>query len=162
MANHCEFYEYRSSFLSGKDWCNLTNEEVSRETYKTYCEYYSSSKDCPRMRESGHGSSSCFLTSACVWAKNLPDNCQELETLRKFRDSYVMGLPNGNEIIKEYYEVAPKIVSAIEQRPDSTSIFKQMYEKLVLGCVKLIEARENEDACRLYQNSLLRLKKEFL
>ena len=58
--------------------------------------------------------------------------------------------------------MAPKIVSAIEQRPDSTSIFKQMYEKLVLGCVKLIEARENEDACRLYQNSLLKLKKEFL
>ena len=52
----------------------------------------------------------CFLTTACVEAENLSDDCYELNTLRNFRDSYVRGLPEGDAIISEYYDIAPKII----------------------------------------------------
>ena len=55
---------------------------------------------------SGHGSSSgtdgCYLTSACVMAKGLPDHCEELETLRVFRDEYLAGQPGGRAEIEQY------------------------------------------------------------
>lgn len=32
----------------------------------------------------GSGTSGCFLTSVCVQVRNLPDDCEELKTLRDF------------------------------------------------------------------------------
>ena len=160
MANHCEFYEYRSSWLSGKDWCRYKEQEVSQEVYKKYCEYYSDSKNCPFKTSSS--STTCFLTTACVAAKNLPDDCYELETLRSFRDSYVKELENGEEIIKEYYDIAPKIIEAIEQEPDTDYIFKKLFEELVQPCVHYIEQRQNEKAHALYEKTVLKLKEKYL
>lgn len=58
----------------------------------------------------------CLLTTACVRARGLGDDCIELQTLRTFRDEYVKGLPGGQEAIREYYEIAPAIVRAIDPR----------------------------------------------
>ncbi len=47
-----------------------------------------------------------FLTTACLQAAGLPDNCKELQTLRRFRDEYVSRLPNGSAILSHYLNVA--------------------------------------------------------
>ena len=160
MVNHCDFYEYRSALLSGKDWCLYRNQEISRDVYKEYCEYYSSSKNCPfKMKGSSTG---CFLTTACVRTRNLPDDCYELECLRGFRDSYVAGLANGQEIIKEYYDIAPKIIESIYKRSDADSIFRELFEELVEPCVYYIERNQNEAAYALYERTVLNLKNTFL
>ena len=39
MANHCDFYEYKSSFFSGGHWCVLKDKEISSDVYKQFCEY---------------------------------------------------------------------------------------------------------------------------
>lgn len=44
MANHCDFYEYKSSFFSGGHWCVLKDKEISSDVYKQFCEYASSAK----------------------------------------------------------------------------------------------------------------------
>ena len=160
MANHCDFYEYKSSFFSGGHWCVLKDKEISSDVYKQFCEYASSAKNCPFRRKDS--SSDCFLTTACVAAKNLPDDCYELETLRSFRDSYVKGLANGEEIIKEYYDIAPKIIEAIEQEPDTECIFKKLFEELVQPCVHYIEQNQNEMAYALYEKTVLKLKEKYL
>ena len=56
----------------------------------------------------------CFITTACIEAKNLPDYCAELNILRKFRDEFIRTLPYGEQLIREYYEIAPLIVAAID------------------------------------------------
>ncbi len=162
MTNHCDFYEYRSSWLSGKDWCRYRDQEVSREVYKEFCEYASSSKNCPFKTSSSSSSTVCFLTTACVAAKNLPDDCYELETLRGFRDSYIKGLANGEKIIKEYYDIAPKIIDAIEKEPNAECIFKKLFEELVQPCVHYIEQNQNEMAYALYEKTVLKLKEKYL
>ena len=160
MANHCDFYEYKSSFFSGGHWCVLKDKEISSDVYKQFCEYASSAKNCPFRRKDS--SSDCFLTTACVVAKNLPDDCYELKTLRGFRDSYIKGLPNGEEIIKEYYNIAPKIIEAIEAEGNSTAIINQLYDKLVIPCVQYIEDDKKDEAYELYTMTVVTLKEKYL
>lgn len=66
-----------------------------------------------------NNSGGCFLTTACTEAKGLPDNCIELETLRHFRDNYMMNTPDGKADIAHYYKMAPSIVNAINNSPDA-------------------------------------------
>ena len=111
---------------------------------------------------SGSGSSGCFLTSACVKAKGLPDDCEELTALRWFRDSYMRTVPEGESDIREYYRIAPAIVSAINDREDADSIWKHIYEDLIQTCVKLIQSGEYAATYQLYRQYTLQLKEAFL
>ena len=110
---------------------------------------------------SGHGSSSgtdgCYLTSACVAAQDMPDDCEELQILRSFRDHYLAYLPGGMEEIEQYYAIAPRIVASINQRADAAFIWKCIYEDLIVPCARMIRGGENECAHRLYRTYSLRL-----
>lgn len=95
----CPYYWYNQHFA-----CRKTGKDVNEDTYYKYCRNYDYS-DCPIYK--GQDSSGCFLTSACVEAKGLPDDCSELSVLRHFRDSYLAGIEEGKAEICEYYHVAP-------------------------------------------------------
>ena len=66
--------------------------------------YYKPDEKSSRSKSgsSGSGSEGCYLTSACVMARGLPDHCEELETLRLFRDEYLAGQPGGRAEIEQY------------------------------------------------------------
>jgi len=97
------------------------------------------------------GGSICYLTTACVVSKGLPDNCEELTILRGFRDNYLKKIAGGEEEIKEYYQIAPKIVEAINNRIDASSIWAKTYTELILPCVDLIKKNENDIAHKKYK-----------
>ncbi len=59
--------------------------------------------------------SSCFLTTACTEAAGLSDDCHELTVLRRFRDTFVRGLDNGEALVQEYYSVSPRIVPRLSK-----------------------------------------------
>ena len=99
----------------------------------------------------------CFLTSACVHARGLPDDCEELTVLRGYRDNYLRGRIGGEEAIREYYEIAPGIVAGINQRPDAEAIWNSVYEETILPCVSMIRAGRMEEAFELYSSCTLRL-----
>ena len=92
----------------------------------------------------------CFLTTACVEAKGLPDDCEELETLRWFRDNWLRQQSDGEAAIRYYYEIAPQIVEKINALPDAKRQWEQMYADKVCPCVELIKSGENEAAFSLY------------
>lgn len=114
---------------------------------------------------SGHGSSSgtdgCYLTSACVVAQHMPDDCEELQILRSFRDHYLANQPGGMEEIEQYYAIAPRIVASIHQRADAAFIWKCIYEDPIVPCVRMIRGGENECAHRLYRTYSLRLNVKY-
>ena len=93
----------------------------------------------------------CFLTSACVFYKGLPDNCSELQILRNFRDGYMANSAYGKSLINDYYEVGPKTVQAIYNHPQKAEIFEFIYNKLVLKSVSLIKRNEYELAMEYYK-----------
>lgn len=157
MADECEFYYYDSGYSCAVKRADTGNSSVDKDTVDKYCWGYHY-EDCPRYKKKKDSSGGCYLTSACVEAKGLSDNCYELSTLRKFRDGYLASSESGKEDIKEYYDVAPRIVSNIKKRPDAIRIFEKIYKELVLPCVKLIETGENEQARQHYCQYTLALK----
>ena len=62
------------------------------------------------------GTGHCYISTSCVEAANLPDDCLELQILRQFRDNYLTNQPRGKELIQKYYSIAPHIVRSITKR----------------------------------------------
>jgi hypothetical protein len=108
------------------------------------------------------GAKGCFLTTACVEARDLPDDCYELRTLRDFRDNYVEDLPGGKRIIEEYYEIAPRIIKEIEKTVHSAEIFEELYEDLVRKSVRLIDFGYYKEAFENYRSTVKELKDKYL
>jgi len=126
------------------------NPTIKKKVVKGEIKYYI--KDDP--------AGSCFITTACVEAANLPDNCYELETLRGFRDRWITKSPGGQGLIREYYEVAPGIVRAISAQPNSRDTFSRIFDKDILPAIRLIEKGDYHIALDSYKNMVLRLKSE--
>lgn len=106
-------------------------------------------------KSSGSG---CYLTTACMkhMQKDFNDSCQELMTLRWFRDNYV-----SKEDIAHYYETAPIIVDAIDKIQDNDSIYNYIYENIVNACVTAIKKGDYDFAYNRYKNSVLILEEQF-
>ena len=107
-------------------------------------------------------SGGCYLTTACVAARGLPDTCAELQTLRAFRDGVLARWPGGQQGIERYYQIAPGIVAAINHREDAAEIWNRVYEELVEPCVQMIHEGKDEEAYRLYKAYTLSLSDEIL
>lgn len=150
----CPYYWYNQHFA-----CRKTGKDVNEDTYYKYCRNYDYS-DCPIYK--GQDSSGCFLTSACVEAKGLPDDCSELSVLRHFRDSYLAGIAGEKLKSVNITMLPPTIVSNIRKLPDSLKIIEKIYEELVLPCVKMINEGRNEDAHTLYRAYTLLLKEQYI
>ncbi|MGH6866965.1 MAG: hypothetical protein ACREDO_12550 [Methyloceanibacter sp.] len=59
----------------------------------------------------------CFITNACCGLLGLDEDCFELRTLRRYRDTVLARQPGGAEIIARYYRLAPLILTNL---PDAS------------------------------------------
>ena len=98
------------------------------------------------------------MTTACCEYKGLPDDCHELQTLRKFRDEYLALKKYGDEIIRLYYEDAPQIVKSINGSDEKEQIYDQIYNK-IKEIVHLIEIGEFDKAIIVYMLMVYQLKR---
>jgi len=110
-----------------------------------------------RQSTSSGGDSGCFLTFACVQARELPDDCEELTVLHRYRDGYLRHRPGGEEEIRQYYAIAPQIVEAVNAKGNALEIWNRVYEEMVLPCVRMIQSGAMEGAFRLYKDYTLKL-----
>lgn len=103
----------------------------------------------------------CFITTACVEARGLSDDCYELQMLRDFRDTYMRTLANGDAMIERYYDIAPKIVASIKEKPNASDILAGLYKRVVES-VKFIEAEQYQKALQNYIIVVRELEEEYL
>lgn len=148
----CPYYWWNNHYA-----CRKSGKDVNDDLYYKYCRNYDYS-DCP-IYKGDDSSGGCFLTSACVEARGLTDDCYELMVLRRFRDEWLLGIAGGKEKISEYYRVAPVVVDGIRQREDSAAIFQKIYDELVVPCVALIEEGKNQETYEHYREYTLGLKR---
>jgi hypothetical protein len=106
--------------------------------------------------------SKCFLTTACVEALGLPDDCLELTVLRRFRDNWLRAHPGGAATIEEYYRIAPLIIDALAREERSHELLLDLYQRLVRRSVALILAGQYEEAFAHYQQVVRELRARFL
>ncbi len=140
-----------------------TDDSYQRVSSSGVCDHYSEapSKYNSNYRDSGNGNnSSCFLTSACVEYLGKPDDCEELQTLRKFRDEKLKFMEGGEELIQEYYRVAPTIVGKIDASPDKASYYDYIYG-CITKCMERIQANDDAEALNLYKNMVVALQTKF-
>lgn len=144
--------------------CRKTGDQIQTGSalYENYCHNWESSyKQCANFvpaKESG----GCYLTSACVEAMGMADDCRELTVLRRFRDEWLAKQPEGKQEIDEYYKTAPAIVAKIHAQEDCGVLLKKLYEQLVLPCVRYIEGGKYESAYTLYKKVTRKLQKEYM
>lgn len=150
----CSYYIFRQ----GSYFCAKKDDYINEDVYYRYCRKYEYS-ECPIYKK--EDCSRCYLTSACVYAKGLSGDCYELETLRRFRDIWLNATEEGKAVIKQYYEIAPKIVSAINETMNSKEIYEMLYEKMVKPCVEFTEQKKYQETLELYRDMTLQLEKEY-
>lgn len=155
----CPFYKFESSFFGGDYYCVKQEKVVDSDTYYKYCRNYDYD-DCPIYKRQSSGSS-CFLTSACVFAKGLPDDCYELQTLRNYRDNWLSKAEGGLAAISHYYIVAPKIVAAIDRLAERNEIYEMIYTMMVKPCIEFIEQEKYQEAFDLYRKMTLQLADKY-
>lgn len=132
-------------------------------SFKFYCgemQKYVNENDpaCSRFVD---GNNYCYLTTACVEYRGLPDDCYELSTLRAFRDNYVKKLEGGEALVKKYYETAPAIVSKINESEQKDEIYVQIYD-YITKCIEKIENKDFSTALELYTDMVEKFSKKFL
>ena len=150
--------------------------EYNGENSKGDCDYYGASywpddscdhwitggavdeRDDDDEEDSGGSSGVCFLTTACCQYKGLPDDCAELQALRRFRDGYVKRQSYGEELISAYYEDAPGLVKAIDARTDRAEIYEGIFTR-IHEIMDLISAGQNDRAVIRYLMMVYGLKR---
>jgi hypothetical protein len=108
---------------------------------------------------SGSGGAGCYITTACVVSKQLPDNCYELVTLRGFRDNYIVSIPEGKKWVQSYYNSAPNLVKRINNYENSKDIYNYIYDNLVTKSLELVESKNYDDAFHFYKDCVIKIDK---
>lgn len=101
----------------------------------------------------------CFLTTACVDAMGMPDDCWVLESARKFRDTFMTETPEKAYEIQEYYMLAPKIVKNINEKENANKIWKNLFWSYIIPFVQEINSNNLQKAHQLYKLLIKRAKK---
>lgn len=104
----------------------------------------------------------CYITSAVCKSMNKPDECYELETFRKYRDTYLMKTDGGRQLVERYYNIAPTIVRRINREKNADKIYLEIWEKYLRPCIRLIETEQNIECRELYTSMVKELEHKYL
>lgn len=111
--------------------------------------------------EAGFHKKSCYITTAVCEALGKADDCEELTLLRNYRDTYLASLPDGEELIHRYYDVAPSIVKHIGRQDNALEIYHAIYEQYLQPCIAMIQADRLEECRRLYEEMVYTLAEQY-
>jgi predicted GTPase len=103
----------------------------------------------------------CFITTATCKTLGKSDDCYELGAFRSFRDNWLVKQPDGQELVAEYYEIAPKIVSIIDKKPQKAGIYRSIWEDHLAKCLADIETGEYAECKKKYTAMVNYLRRKY-
>lgn len=104
----------------------------------------------------------CYITTAVCRSLGRPDDCYELNTLRDYRDSYLLSTDEGREMVQAYYNIAPTIVKRIDKKAEADEIYENIWKTYLSPCITMIENGENEKCRDLYSSMVRKLEARYL
>jgi hypothetical protein len=107
------------------------SEQFSSNSYDQRRSYSSS------RRSSSSSDSLCFVTTAVCKSLKKEDDCEELQMMRRLRDTFVSSIAEGEMLVLEYYRIGPMIVSQIDKCADSDSIYADLWNGYLKRCCQL-------------------------
>lgn len=139
-------YEIKSSLIGNDQWIEINNEKlyISQDEKTLVTRGFWSEKDEYIKREGLFSTfyekkSLCLISTICVKEMKFPDDCIELETLRKFRKKYLIDKSVGRNLLLEYERISRKIVKWIDSKEDRQIILTNLYNQLVYPTVDMIK-----------------------
>lgn len=142
----CRFTLNCEDLRKALDWASKRKETLARDFDDKQC------------TPPGEG---CFLTTACCELLGLPDDCFELEALRRYRDRVLAVSPGGREDIALYYRVAPCVLAALPDAERRGRLLS-LYLNFILPSALAARFGLNRLAYRLYARMMRQLTSEFL
>ncbi|MDP7149478.1 MAG: hypothetical protein QGI08_03655 [Paracoccaceae bacterium] len=106
-----------------------------------------------RNKSKNDNEKGCFLTTAACQYKGLPDNCYELQTMRKFRDDFLSRFSEGRELIAEYYRIAPQLTPLLKDKAIAEDTWNN-----ILRSVTSIESGDYDEATTVYRKMVNQLQ----
>ena len=122
----------------------------------------SNSRSSRSSSSGGSNSGWCFITTAACEYFGKPDNCYELMMLRQFRDGWLAVQSGGEELIREYYRIAPYIVDELNTSEYRDAVYQDIWDCYIIPCVRLIEQNDYEPCRKLYERMVQNLKQTIL
>ena len=100
-----------------------------------YRSYYYPDDSCVSHYKSRPSSSNCYITTLVCNRLGKEDNCEELETLRKFRNDVLQEDEKYASILFEYDTVGPQIAKELctEDQTIINKIFNTKRLKILIG-----------------------------
>jgi hypothetical protein len=92
----------------------------------------------------------CFITTAACEAMGLADDCDELQTLRRYRDQFMMTTELGRREVAEYYRIAPEFLTQIYACDDAAGVLRDIYFSSIRPAVAAIHAGQTDRAYGIY------------
>ena len=139
----------------------VTSENCKSKSCHGGCQFCEQGKYLSYVRSEPYvAASGCYLTTACVEHKGLSDDCTQLQTLRRFRDSYIRSRTDGEQILNRYYTLAPEIVTAIQASPAREEHLNDLFIMIEQAVGHINGGRETK-AFKLYSQSFTQLLAEF-
>ncbi|ROR27111.1 DNA-directed RNA polymerase subunit M/transcription elongation factor TFIIS [Mobilisporobacter senegalensis] len=103
----------------------------------------------------------CYITTAVCETLGKSEDCYELMMFRNFRDDFLLSQEDGEELIREYYRMAPMIVNSINDRKDRNQIYNEIWHNYLKGCLTAIESGDNAKCKTEYSKMVINLKKQY-
>lgn len=130
----------------------LAAEGASNFDFSGAADIPTASADFPEwnMESSVAAAEGCFLTEAATASTGAGDDGPELQTMRQFRDQVMLTNPNGQQLVEEYYQIAPLVVQAINARPDAEQVYQSIYDQFIVPSVEAIQSGDYARALQLY------------
>ena len=104
----------------------------------------------------------CYVTTAVCSSLGKDEDCYELRLLKDYRDGYLSEQPDGEELIREYYDIAPTIVNRINRSEQAREVYEQIYTDYIRPCISLIEEKKEEQCKEMYVQMMRVLQNKYL
>lgn len=134
---------------SNEYWCSYRN-----------CYYPVDDSVCSNFRER-EGGSGCYLTTVVVECLGFDDKCEQLQTLRKFRDQTMKNDLAYSNILAEYDIVGPIIAKHISHDPQKMVLAKDLLKNYVEPVCEFVRSGNHEAAVELYKTMVVKLKERY-
>lgn len=143
--------------LSAQNY-SLGSQAITAESNVAQASVAASSAASAQATSSGGGG--CFITTAVCESRGESDDCPTLVKLRGFRDSFMQETKQRQDLVRLYYDCAPKIVERINARTDVLAFNEYLYARFIVPACASIDRGNLPDAFNLYVAMLVFAQQE--
>ncbi len=136
---------------------SLGQSAIQAETQTAQASIQSSRASSQAAASAGGG---CYITTAVCETFGLPDDCYTLQTLRQFRDDFLIRSNVGRAFVAEYYASAPALVEKIRSRVDAREYFRRLHLRFIMPALLAIEHGKPALAFKHYRHMIYAVRAE--